>query len=146
MKYMLRTAILMGLMASPALAQSPVTVSGAWARATAPGQTTGAVYMSLTSPRDDALTGIASPQADMAMLHKTVHEGHMTDMEDMDALQLPAGKKVTLAPHGMHVMLMGLKSPLKAGETVSLDLNFLNSGTEHITVPVEPLGASGPPG
>jgi copper(I)-binding protein len=129
----------------PAFAQSPVAVHDAWARATAPGQTTGAVYMSITSPTGDTLTGVSSPDAGAAMLHKTTQMNGMSDMADMESLPLPAGKKVTLAPHGMHVMLMDLKHPLVAGQSVGVDLTFAKSPGIHVDAPVQPIAASAPP-
>jgi copper(I)-binding protein len=123
-----------------------VAITGAWARATAPGQTVGAVYMSLVSAGDDHLTSVESSDADMAMLHKTVSKGGMSDMQDMDTLALPAGRMVSLAPNGMHLMLMGLKHPLIPGQSVHLTLTFAKSAKVSAQVPVQPLGAAGPPG
>ncbi len=137
--------VLVALFASRGLAAAPVLVTGAWARATAPGQTIGAAYMSLTSVRGDTLAGASSPDADMAMLHKTSRHGGMSGMEDVDELDLPPGQTVTLAPNGLHVMLMGLKHPLVAGQTVRIDLTFKEAGIQHVSVPVQPLRASGPP-
>jgi copper(I)-binding protein len=125
---------------------SPVSVSGAWARATAPGQMDGVAYMTLASAAGDRLTGAVSPDAGMAMLHSTTQQGGMSGMQDVDGLDLPAGQEVALAPHGLHLMLMGLKHPLVAGEKLELELDFAKAGKMHVTVPVQPLGASGPPG
>ncbi len=124
---------------------APVEVSGAWARASAPGQTDGVVYMVLKSAEADRLTGAQSPEADMAMLHGTTRQGGMSGMQDMDALDLPPGKSVALAPHGTHLMLMGLKHPLLAGGKVEVELDFAKAGKMQVVVPVQPLGASGPP-
>lgn len=45
-------------------AQSPqVTVTNPWSRATPPGASTGAAYLTLTSPTADTLTGVSSPAA-----------------------------------------------------------------------------------
>ena len=134
------------LLPSAAAHAAPVEVTGAWARATAPGQTDGVVYMVLTSDAGDRLTSAGSPESDMAMLHSTTQQGGMSGMQDMDGLDLPAHRSVALAPHGMHLMLMGLKHPLVAGEKLQLDLDFAKAGKMHVTVPVLPLGASGPPG
>jgi copper(I)-binding protein len=101
--------------------------------------------MSLTSPDGDTLTGVSSPDAGAAMLHKTTEMGGMSGMSDMDRLVLPAGQKITLAPHGMHVMLMDLKHKLLPGQAIELDLTFAKSGVMHVKVPVQPLGASAPP-
>jgi len=133
------------LLTLPAFAQTPVSVHDAWARATAPGQTTGAVYMSLTSPAGDTLTGISSPDAGAAMLHKTTQMNGMSGMTDMDTLPLPAGTKITLAPQGMHVMLMDLKHPLVAGQNVEVDLTFAKSPGIHVKAPVQPISAAAPP-
>ena len=121
-----------------------VQVSGAWARATAPGQTDGVVYMVLNAGTDDRLVAAATDAAGMAMLHSTTRQGGMSGMADMDGVDLPAHKDVALAPHGMHLMLMGLKHPLVAGERLDLELDFAKAGKIHVTVPVLPLGASGP--
>ena len=123
---------------------TPPEVTSAWSRATAPGQTTGAVYMTLTSGTADRLTAISSPNAASAMLHQTSQMGGMSSMQAMDGLDLPAGKPVTLAPHGMHVMLEGLKAPLVAGGYVTLTLTFGHAGAATFNVPVVPVGASGP--
>jgi copper(I)-binding protein len=53
---------------------------------------------------------------------------------------------VALAPGALHIMLMGLKHPLVAGSAVALDLTFTHAGVVHVRVPVQPIGASGPPG
>jgi len=127
-------------------AAAAVQVSGAWARATAPGQDEGAVYLSMTSPAADRLTGVSSPDAGMAMLHITTQTGGMSGMQDMDGVSLPPGKTVTFAPHGMHIMLMDLKHPLTAGSVIGVDLTFQKAGTVHAQVKVEKITATGPQG
>ena len=127
-------------------AAQPVLVSGAWSRATAPHQDTGVVYLSIAAPAGDTLTGASSPDAAAAMLHQTTRQGAMTGMADMGSLAIPPGGTVRFAPGGDHVMLMGLKHPLKAGGRVRLDLTFTRAGVVHVTAPVQPLGAAGPPG
>ena len=127
-------------------AAQPVSVSGAWSRATAPHQDSGVVYLSITAPAGDTLTGASSPDAAQTMLHQVTHRGAMSGMADMGSLTIPAGGTVRFAPGGDHVMLMGLKHPLKPGDHVGLDLIFARAGVVHVTAPVQPLGASGPPG
>lgn len=39
-----------------------------------------------------------------------------------DVLDLPAGREIRLAPGGIHLMLAGLKHPLRAGGAVALSL------------------------
>jgi len=134
------------VLAAPAGAQQPtVAVHDAWARATAPGQTVGAVYMTLSTPVSDSLIGVSSPDAGAAMLHRTMKMNGMTGMSDVDSVPIQAGRKVILAPNGIHVMLMDLKHPLMPGQTVEVDLTFSNSASVHVKAPVQPITASAPP-
>ncbi len=113
-----------------AAAAPGVSVTAPWARATAPRQKEAAVYLQITSPN--------------AMLHKSVTHGGMSGMEDMDGVPLPAGKTVSLAPGGMHIMLMDIPHPLTAGGQVHLTLHFAKSPAVSVMAPVLPIGARGP--
>jgi copper(I)-binding protein len=53
------------------------------------------------------------------------HEGGMMKMREVKAIELPAGKPVNLGDNGYHVMLIGLKEPLKAGDKVPLTLSIM---------------------
>ena len=119
-------------------------VSSAWARATAPGQTDGAVYLTLTSGHADRLVGVSSPDAGAVTLHKSTDAGGTASMEPVDGLDLPGGQAVTLAPRGLHLMMAGLKHPLVAGSYIALTLMFKQSGSATFNVPVVPIGATGP--
>ena len=136
------------LAATAALAQQPassVQARDAWARATPPGASTGAVYLTLTSPEGDRLTGISSPASGKAQVHEMSMDGTIMRMRPVESgLALPAGKPVTLAPGGYHVMLEGLKAPLKAGEAVPVRLTFQKSPPLDVTAQVQPIGAAGP--
>ena len=135
-----------------ALAQAPqVQVSGAWVRATAPHQDEAAAYMTLTSREADRLTGIASAQAGMAMLHTTSHDhgasggdADVMRMREADGIDLPAGQAVVLSPGGTHVMLGGLRAPLRAGQVVALTLSFAHAPPVEVQASVLPIGARGP--
>ena len=145
MRHAVLTAILLVAAAAAAHAgiQVPVAVTGAWTRATLPHQDTAAVYMTLESQAGDELDGVSSPEADMAMLHVSSTHGGMDSMDDLDRLALPANQAVPLAPRGMHIMLMGLKHPLKAGDILHLRLH-LGHGIQDVSVPVRSVGATGP--
>jgi len=122
-----------------------VTVRQAWARATPPGATTGIIYLSLTSPAADRLTGLSTPVAASARLHVSVMRGGVMQMRPLpEGLALPAGQTVTLAPMGTHIMLDGLKAPLTQGENFPLHLTFAHAAPVDVTATVQPIGASGP--
>jgi copper(I)-binding protein len=65
-----------------------------------------------------------------------------------NGLELPAGKTVELKPGGFHVMLMDLKQPLKAGDTVPLTLVVEGADkkreTLELKVPVKALATPAP--
>ena len=63
-----------------------------------------------------------------------MHDGAMS-MQEMDALELPAGKLVQLVPGGYHIMLIDLAKPLVVGETFDLTLDF--DQAPNLTVAVE---------
>ncbi len=124
-----------------------VTVQKAWARATPPGATTGVIYLSLTSPAADRLTGVTTPVAASATLHESVMTGGVMQMRPLTGgLMLPAGQTVTLQPEGDHIMLDGLKGPLTKGETFPVHLTFVHAAAQDVTATVLPIGASGPAG
>lgn len=129
-----------------AVAAQDVTVSGAWVRATAPGQDSAAVSMHITSSRDAHLVGVSSPVAKHAAIHTMKHENGMMVMREVDELALPAKQEVTLGS-GDHIMLTGLKRPLKAGDSIALKLTVEFAGRHKETIPVRarvrPLTASG---
>ncbi len=136
-------ALLCVALAAPAWAAS-VTVTGAFARATAPGADTGAVYLGLQSDLPDTLTGVASGVASGAMLHQTTMQGMVMSMDMLDHIDLPAGQKVTLVPGGRHIMLEGLKQPLVKGSHIPLHLTFAHAAPMDILVPVAGLAATAP--
>ena len=123
-------------------ARAQVSVDHAWSRATPPHVTTGVLYLTLTSPIADRLVGITTPMAQTAELHQTEMTGTMSQMRGMDGgLVLPAGKPVSLSPGGYHVMLMGLKAPLKAGESLPVHLTFQTAPPVDVVAQVRALGA-----
>jgi copper(I)-binding protein len=52
---------------------------------------------------------------------------------------------VELKPGGLHLMLVGLKQPLKEGDRYVLTLKFEKTGTVQAPVTVASLGATGHP-
>jgi copper(I)-binding protein len=133
--------------ALPAFAQ--VAVSDAWVRGTVAGQGATGAFMQLRSPTDAALVAVASPVAKVVEIHEMKMDGGVMKMAAIDRLALPAGKAVELKPGGYHVMLMDLKQPLKAGDTVPVTLTFEDKAGRKTTVdvkaPVKPLTAAPSP-
>ena len=70
-----------------------------------------------------------------------VVNGVMEMREITGGLPVPASGSVELKPGSYHVMLIGLKKPLKAGETIALTLDFEKAGKVSITVPIRAMAA-----
>jgi copper(I)-binding protein len=71
----------------------------------------------------------------------SVVNGVMQMRQLADGLPVPAGGSVVLKPGSYHVMLIGLKKPLTAGETFPLTLTFAKAGNISVTVAVQAIGA-----
>jgi len=141
-------AALLIAIAGPALAQgtgtSTIAVEQPWARATPAGATTGAAYMTIDnkSGNADRLTGASSDVAGKVQIHEMMVVNGVMQMRQLaDGLAIPAGGSVALKPGSYHVMLIGLKKPLAAGQTFPLTLTFAKAGNISITVPVQAMGA-----
>jgi copper(I)-binding protein len=130
--------------------QGAVEVTDAWAPATPGKAENGAAYLTIASPAPDRLTGLTTPVATAAELHMMTMEGTMAGsvmrMRPLAGLDLPAGQKVTLKPGGAHIMLVGLKGPLRPGQSFPLTLYFEKAGPREVTVTVAKAGATGPDG
>jgi copper(I)-binding protein len=121
---LLAAALLLSFSSLAAGNAGDIEVSGAWTRATAPGQDAGSVDMTITSRQAATLVGVSSPVAKSAELHSMMNMGGMMHMREVQAIELPAGKPVNLGEKGYHVMLNDLKAPLKEGGSVPLTLSI----------------------
>jgi hypothetical protein len=121
--------------------QAPVTVEAPWARPST--GKTGAVYFNITNngSADDALVGVESDIADKVQIHEMKMDGAIMRMRKMDRLVLPAGKTVEVAPGGIHIMLIGLRQPLKEGDAFPLKLLLEKGSAIDVSVPVRAQGA-----
>ena len=107
-------------------ADAPVHVSDAWLRAVPEGVTSTAGYFTIEN-RSDAprtLKGVTSPQFARVELHETRLEDGIARMRPVDVLALPSGERVTLAPGGLHLMLLDPVRPLAAGGHATLRLQL----------------------
>src|SRR3954463_12948845 len=135
--HLLSTAFICAQIALCASAMAGVTTSDAWVRGTVPSQDTTGAFLTLTSTEDAKLVGVATPIAKSAEIHQTMNHGGMMLMEGVKSVDLPAGKPVPLQPGGYHVMLMGLKAPVKADAKVPLTLTIEDRHGKRSTVQVE---------
>lgn len=133
------------LMFSTQIFAGEVSVTDAWSRATAPGQEVGMVGLTITSNKDAKLIAVSSTASETSEIHTMSMDNGVMKMRQIENLPLTAKQPSTLGPGGNHLMLIGLKKPLKAGNKVALTLTveFADKTTEIIKVSAEIRALSG---
>jgi hypothetical protein len=113
-----------------------ISTADVWARATAPGQENGSVGVVITSAKDARLIAVSSPVCKTAEIHTMSMNNGVMEMRQLEFLPLPAQQPVTLGPGGDHLMLFGLKHPLKAGDEfpLTLTVQFADKHTQKIKI------------
>ncbi len=117
-------------------------VHEAWVRAVPPTSKMSAAYMMLhnNTADDDHLVSAESDAAQTVELHNVRKKEDMMEMYQVKSIGIPAGASQALKPGAYHIMLIGLKKPLKAGDEVELTLNFMHAGAITIKAPVKEGG------
>lgn len=85
---------------------------------------------------DVTLVGGSSVDADRIEIHEVVN-GTMQPLSD--GLVIKAGESVKLRMGGYHVMLLGLNRDLKAGDEVTVTLEFSDGQSIDYTAPVKDI-------
>jgi copper(I)-binding protein len=110
-----------------------------FARATVPGQTNGAAYLSISNKgtQRDRLIAVSTPAAGGAEIHKMSMDGDVMRMREVGAIDIDAGATIAMQPgDGYHIMLVELRAPLKNGDRIALTLEFEKAGKFEIVAPV----------
>jgi copper(I)-binding protein len=119
-----------------------IQVTKAWSRPTPPGTEVGVAYFVINNcGESDRLVGASSPVATRAELHLSQMEGGVMKMRPLDAVEVKSWEPTSFEPSGRHVMLTGLKQPLREGDTFLLVLTFANAGPVKVQVHVRGVGA-----
>lgn len=114
-----------------------------WARASAGNATNGAAYLTIQNhgKSADSLSGAASPVAHKVELHTHLNENGMMAMRQVNTIDVEPGASIELKPGSLHLMLVGLKAPLKEGDRFPLILTFREAGDIKVEVVVQKAGA-----
>lgn len=134
----LLTGILLLLVTSTVYANT-VEFSEGWARESIPGAENGAAYGVLKNSSKQALTlqSVSSSIAKKVEVHTHVMADGMMSMQQVTALEVPPHEQITFEPGSYHVMLFGLSSPLKSGQTFNVKLHFSNGETQQAKIRVK---------
>lgn len=119
-----------------------IRVADGWASETGAGQQVAAGYLTIVnSGGPDRLVAVSSPRANEVGIHATSLDGGVMRMRPVEALEIGQGATVVLAPAATHLMLTGVREPLKAGQSVPVTLTFELSGNIAATLAVRPAMA-----
>lgn len=138
------TAVGLALLLPASALSEEIAVTDPWARASITASRPAAAYMTFESSTGDRLIGITTPVAKNVVIHAVREEDGINRMVHLPALDIPAGEPVTLAPGGMHAMLMELDAKLVEGESFPMTLRFEKAPEMTVKVPVLGIAAQGP--
>lgn len=126
-----------------------IEVKDAWIRTPPPGAPTAAGYATIANHAisSDRLTGAHTAAAASADLHQMSTAGGIMRMRPLPGgLAIGSSATVKLSPNGDHLMLTGLKAPLKAGSHVRITLQFQRAGAvaaDFVVRDAAPVGVAG---
>jgi copper(I)-binding protein len=123
-----------------------VEATNGWTREVAPGQSAAAAYVTISNSGNgaDRLVGAESPASATASMHSSSSVDGIARMRRIEGgVDIPAGSAVAFEPGGNHIMLEGLKQPLKEDQSAELILTFERSGRRTIALKVLPATADG---
>jgi hypothetical protein len=140
-------AIVFALVASASAASAAtIEVKDAWIRTPPPGAPTAAGYVTITNHAiaSDRLAGGATGMAASVTPHRMSMAGGIMRMRPIPGgLPVGASATVRLTPNGDHLMLIGLKRPLKAGQHVKIVLQFQRAGNVPVDFAVRDAAPAG---
>jgi periplasmic copper chaperone A len=116
-----------------------------YARPTVPMQRSGGAYLTIENRGKDGdkLVGASSPIAESVEIHTMAMDGNVMKMREVDGVELKPESKVEMMPgHGYHLMMSGLRQPLKAGDKFPMTLTFEKAGKTEVSVVVSDPNAA----
>lgn len=128
--------LLAALLLSASVRAGDIQVEAAWSRATVPGQDAASADMSITSKQPASLVGVSSPASKAVEIHYMTQDRGLMKMREVKSIELPPGKRVDLGASGYHLMLVGLKAPLKAGKSIPFTLTIKEANGHAVKVKI----------
>lgn len=144
----LATAFLAGAVFAREYSAGDVRIRDPFATPTPPGAKVGATYFARLENRGkqpDRLLRASSPIATTVELHSgEIGADGVMRMRERNDIAIAPGTVMQLGPgKGEHLMLIGLKKPLAAGDTFAMTLEFERGGKVEVKVTVQDPKASG---
>jgi copper(I)-binding protein len=129
-----------------AVTATELEVDDAWVTSAETGMAAAFGTIRNDSAEDITIVSAASPASPMMELHETVADdaGEMVMRPRDGGFTVPAGGSMELAPGADHLMLMGLTSPLVAGDDIEVTLTLADGSAYDFRAPVKDFsGANG---
>ncbi|MDB5523265.1 MAG: hypothetical protein JWM58_1028 [Rhizobium sp.] len=118
-------------------------ITSAAIKAMTPGQPVAGGFVTIVNKgkTDDRLVSVTIAEgASHVDLHEmSINNDVMTMRKLADGLPVPAGQTVEMKPGGLHMMIMGVTRPFKAGDTVRATLTFEKAGQVELNIPVRDM-------
>jgi len=132
-----RTGAISARPAAVSEGQDKLVVRDAWIQEMPPSSRLTAAHMVIEnlSAKETALIGAVANIAEAVELHRAEMNNGMMRMSKLDRIEVPIGR--TDLTGEFHIMLIGLRAPLKEGDQVALTLQFENSVSKTVMVPVK---------
>ncbi len=135
--------LVISLMFSPVLYAQQLLISDPYIKGNIPGTKNTSGYLTLEnhSDRDIKIVDVKTAVAKRAELHEHSMDNDKMMMRKVDSVQVKAHSQVVFNQHGYHIMFIGVKQNLKAGQTVELKLIYADGQEQEIEMPVvDPRG------
>jgi periplasmic copper chaperone A len=126
-----------------------IEIDRPWARAVPKGAAVAAAYLTIhnTGSEPDRLVSGSTPVAGAFEVHEmSMNDGVMKMRPIEGGLEIKPGATVELKPQSLHIMMTGLKQPIRKGQSFKGTLVFEKAGPVEVEFSVEAVGAMGPAG
>jgi copper(I)-binding protein len=126
------------VMTSNVYATSDITVTDGYIKASIPGSSVTAAYMTISNTGNKAITlqKVSSTISDRVEIHEHTMTDNMMRMREVGKITINADSKVVLQPSGLHLMIFSLKQNVTEKDVIPLTLYFSNKTKIKIQLPV----------
>ncbi|MBN2646941.1 MAG: copper chaperone PCu(A)C [Thiotrichales bacterium] len=129
----------MGSHAALASQAEQIEIENPFAREVPPMAPASASFMQLNNLSDQAIDLVQaySDAAQTVELHTHTNDGGVMRMRKIEKISIPANGMTELKPGGLHIMLISPTKPIKVGETVEVELEFVDGSRKLVAMPVK---------
>lgn len=111
-----------------------ISVGDPYVRQAPPGAMATGAFMTIrnSGKQEVRIVSASNPASAVTELHTHLNEGGVMKMRQVKDILVPAGGEAVLKPGGLHVMLIDMKGPLSAGDTVPITLKLEDGSSKEI--------------